>query len=290
MAAGNNYPTARPTTNNFPAIRQMLTAPDMMKVIKERIGEKAGAFTSSVLDLIGSDNKLMQCDPRLVVKEALKAAALDLPVSKTLGFAYVIPYKNKQGELIPQFQLGYKGFIQLAIRSGQFRHLNAGIVYEGEHIIVDRIKGTLTIEGEKTSDKAIAYFAYMQLLNGFEKAIGWSHERVIAHAKKFSKSFSFKDSVWQSDPDAMAVKTMLLQLKNFMPMSIEMQQAMIHDSDGEASFDANVAHEIGQNANQDIIDIDVSSALSEPTPEEMAEIHAREMAEASGDSEADPGF
>ena len=284
MAAGNNYPAARPAAgaNNFPAIRQMLTGPDMMKVVKERIGEKSGAFMSSVLDLIGSDNKLMQCDPRLIVKEALKAAALDLPVSKSLGFAYVIPYKGT-----PSFQLGYRGMLQLAIRSGQFKHLNAGVVYEGEHITEDRIKGTVEISGEKTSDKAIGYFAYMQLVNGFEKAVLWSREKVEAHAKKFSKTFG--SGPWQSDFDAMAKKTVLLQLKTYMPMSIEMQQAMIHDADGEASFDANVAHDIGQNANQEIIDI--GPGLSEPTPEEMAEIHAREMAEASGDSAgSEPGF
>lgn len=273
--------------SNFPAIRQQLTSPDMMKVVKERIGEKAGAFTSSVLDLIGSDNNLMQCDPRLVVKEALKAAALDLPVSKSLGFAYVIPYKNR-GQSVPQFQLGYRGMLQLAIRSGQFKHLNAGVVYEGEEVLEDRIKGTVEIIGKKTSDKAIGYFAYMQLVNGFEKAVLWSREQVTAHAKKFSKAFG--SGPWQSDFDAMAKKTVLLQLKTYMPMSIEMQQAMIHDSDGEASFDANVAHEIGQNANQDIIDIDVSPALSEPTPEEMAEIKAREMAEATGEPAGDPGF
>lgn len=280
--------------NNFPAIRQQLTSPDMLKIVQERIGEKAGTFMSSVLDLIGSDNYLMQCDPRLVVKEALKAAALDLPVSKSLGFAYVIPYKSK-GQPIPNFQLGYRGLIQLAIRSGQFRHLNTGVVYEGEHIIEDRIKGTLEISGEKTSESAVGYYAYMQLVNGFEKAIVWSRERVESHAKKFSKAFG--SGPWQSDFDAMAKKTVLLQLKTYMPMSIEMQTAMIHEAAGGPSFDAQTRIEIDENANSETIDIpaEPEAAGSDGLTEaEKAEIQAQEAAEAEeqvrAQMENGPGF
>ena len=282
--------------NNFPAIRAELTSPDVKKMVEDRIGKKAGTFITSVLDLIGSDNNLSSCNPKLVMKEALKAAGLDLPVSKTLGFAYVIPYNrsfkvgNKWEKVKePQFQMGYKGFIQLAIRTGQFKHLNAGMVYEGEEILEDRIKGTLEVTGKRTSDKAIGYFAYMQLVNGFEKAVVWSRDRVEAHAQRFSKTF--KDGPWQTDFDAMALKTLILQLKSYMPMSIEMQQAFINDAP-EYDFDSKVQANISENANQEVIDIEPDASQEEsldgePSEEEKAEIQAREIAEAQADG---PGF
>lgn len=269
--------------NNFPAIRKQLTAPNVMEMVQNRIGEKAGTFVSSVLDLIGSDNLLMNCDPNMVMKEALKAAALDLPVSKSLGFAYVIPYKGK-----PQFQMGYRGFIQLAIRTGQFRHLNADVIYEGETFVHDRIKGKVTIEGKPTSDKAIAYFGYMELCNGFEKTVVWTRDEVTAHAKRFSKSFSKPSSPWQSDFDSMAKKTMLLQLKSYMPMSVEMQSAMEGESTNTnpRAFDADVSNEIDGNANGEIIDIPSGGV----TAEEQAEIHASEVAEMEGGAELEPDW
>ena len=270
--------------SHLPAIRKTLTSDQMQATIRQRIGEKAGTFTTSLLDVIGDTPALQQCDTNLVVREALKAAALDLPISKTLGFAYVIPYKEK-GVQKPQFQCGYKGYIQLAIRTGQYRHLNAGVVYEGETMAEDRIKGTVEICGEKTSAKVVGYFAYMQLINGFEKAVAWTREQVKAHAERFSKSYAGSFSPWKTDFDAMAKKTMVLQLKNYMPMTIEMTQALTADrSDTRISVD----QEIEEQANSEYIDIDPGPGPEpdhvpddgEMTDEEKAEIRAMEAAEA----------
>jgi recombination protein RecT len=271
-------------SQNLPTIRKTLFSPNMQQTIQQRIGEKAGTFTTSLLDVIGDTPALQQCDPGLVVKEALKAAALDLPINKNLGFAYVIPYKEK-GVPKPQFQCGYRGYIQLAIRTGQYRHLNAGVVYEGEEMAEDRIKGTVEIYGKKTSDKVVGYFAYMQLINGFEKAVAWTKEQIQKHAKRFSKSYAGSSSPWKTDFDAMAQKTMLLQLVKYMPMTIEMSQAMAADhSDRRVSVD----QEIEQGANQEVIDIPVNDQepnhvpdAGEMTDEEKAEIRALEAAEAA---------
>jgi recombination protein RecT len=275
-------------TTNLPTIRKTLTSPNMQESIKQRIGEKAGTFTTSLLDVIGESPQLQQCDPALVVKEALKAAGLDLPINKNLGFAYVIPYKEK-GRMTPHFQMGYRGFIQLAIRTGQFRHLNAGAIYEGEDLDEDRIKGTVQITGKKKSDTAIGYFAYMQLTNGFEKAVAWTRDKVEAHAKRFSKSYAGGSSPWKTDFDAMACKTMILQLKSYMPMTIEMSQAVAadHAPDHQARVDA----EIDGN---DVMDIDIDDTPDpgqqepdhvpddgEMTDEEKAEIAAMEAKEAA---------
>lgn len=268
---------------NLPMIRRTLTGIKMQEVIKQRIGKKAGAFTTTLLDVIGATPALQACDPALVAMEALKAAALDLPINKNLGFAYVIPYKEK-GVSKPRFQMGYKGYLQLAIRTGQYKHLNAGMVYEGEEMIEDRIKGTLVIEGKRTSDKVIGYFSYMCLINGFEKAICWSVEQVKAHAKKFSKSFSSYSSPWKSDFDAMAQKTMLLRLVKYMPMSIEMSQALINDSaDNKRMQEPPEETEIidiglSQDADEPVGNIDDNGG--EMSDEEKKEIMEQEAVEA----------
>ena len=273
---------------NFPAIRKQLTGANIKSMVEARIGKKAGTFITSVLDLIGQDKNLIKCDPNLVVKEALKAAGLDLPISKTLGFAYVIPYKNQ-----PQFQMGYKGYIQLAIRTGQYKHLNAGEIYEGETIDVDRIRGTMTIYGQKTSDTVVAYFAYLELINGFEKAVVWTREQVEAHARRFSKSYGGKhDSPWETDFDAMAKKTMLLQLlPKYGPMTIELGQALEKDRGDYQDFEAKVR----ENANTEAIDITPEDTQKDHqgddmTDTEKAEIVAKEVAEAEADFDDDPGF
>lgn len=132
--------------------------------IKNSLKEKAGAFRSSILDLYSGDNYLQKCEPRDVVMECLKAASLDLPIVKSLGFAYIVPYNNR-----PTFIIGYKGLIQLAQRTGQYKTINAGIVYEGEYKGYDKLSGMIDISGERISDTVVGYFAYFQLLNGFEK-------------------------------------------------------------------------------------------------------------------------
>jgi len=261
--------------NNLPAIQNELMSPSIMSRLETRLGKKAGTFITSVLDLCGEDKTLAACDPKLVVKEALKAAGLDLPINKNLGFAYVIPYKG-----IPAFQLGFRGYIQLAIRTGQYRHLNAGIVYEGEEIIEDRIKGKIEIGGKKTSEKAIGYFAYMELLNGFNKAVAWSKDNVNAHAKRFSKSFASAVSPWKTDFDAMALKTMILQLKSYFPMTIEMSEAMAADH-SDSNFDSVTKTEIENNANSEVIDIPADeSGPDGMTDSEKAAIEAEEKAQA----------
>jgi recombination protein RecT len=283
--------------NNLPAIQRELENPGIVARINTRLGDKAGTFITSVLDLCGEDQALAECDPKLVIKESLKAAGLDLPINKNLGFAYVIPYKK-----IPSFQMGWKGYVQLAIRTGKYRHLNTGIVYEGEEMIVDRIRGTLEIGGKRTGDNPIGYYCYMELLNGFQKAIAWTKEKVEEHAKRFSKSYSYyldkkrgRKPVWVTDFDAMALKTMFLQLvPKYGPMTIEMSQAIAGDRSDFKGFDNQVSEEIQDNANEEIIDIPKNGDVVDAdfydgqalTDAEKAEIEHEEANAAM----AEPGF
>ena len=282
--------------NNLPAIRNMIQGDSIQTSIRARIGEKAGVFTTSLLDLIGEDKNLALCDPMLVVKQALKAAGMDLPINKNLGLAYVIAYKKKN-VYTPEFQMGWKGWVQLLIRTGQCKILNAGMVYEGEEILEDRIRGSIQIVGEKNSDKVIGYFAYMEILNGFNKTIAWTKDKVDAHAKRFSKSYGKGFSPWSSDFDQMALKTMILQLKSFFPVTIEMSTALASDR-GDVkglSFDGDVQQEIENNANQEVIDIpkDVDNALEEAAKkdEPMSEAEKKQIEKEEAETVAPgPGF
>ena len=242
--------------NALTVIQHEIESPDHMNRIKRRLGEKAGTFITSLLDVCADDQNLMKCNPKAIVKEAMKAAALDLPISKQLGFAYLIPY-NEKGVMTPHFQLGYKGYNQLAVRSGQYKHLNADAIYEGETVLVDKIRGTLEITGDAKSDKAIGFFAYMKLTNGFEKAIFWTREKVEDHARKYSKSFKKDTSPWKADFDGMACKTMLLQLvPKYGPMTIEMTMALESDAADFRGFDDNVNSQISQGSGSgDVIDV-----------------------------------
>jgi recombinase, phage recT family len=226
-------------------MKELVNNTALNKMFKDALKENSGAFLSSLIDLYNSDTNLQKCKAKDVIMEALKAATLKLPINKQLGFAYIVPYKD-----VPQFQLGYKGYIQLAMRTGQYQNLNAGIIYEGMEIKNNYLAGTIEIHGDKQSDNEIGYFAYFKLINGFEKCLYMSKEDITKHAQKFSKTYSFKGSSWQTNFSAMALKTVTrLLLSKYGILSTEMQTAITDEADQELS------KEIEQKANKTVIDI-----------------------------------
>lgn len=207
-------------------LNSLLNNGAIQQALKSTLDKNAGAFAASVMNLFNNDTLLQQCEPRAVLAEALKAAALKLPVEKQLGFAYIIPYKD-HGVPKPQFQLGYKGYIQLAMRTGEYRYINAGKVYEGELKSEDKLTGAVDISGERVSDKIIGYFAYIETLNGFSKTYYWSREKLTEHVKKYSKAFQKGSAIWRDNFDEMAIKTVLRNLlSHYGIMSIEMSSAL----------------------------------------------------------------
>jgi recombination protein RecT len=233
------------TTNGKPAVarpidklKNILAAESVQEQFKSVLAENAGAFVASIIDLYNTDRTLQMCDAKNVVMEALKAASLKLPINKQLGFSWIVPYKNKQGQYVPTFQLGYKGYIQLCMRTGAYRYINADVVYEGELVKHDKLTGEIEIDPEKrTGDKKVGYFAFIETLNGFRKTLYMSVEEVTKHAQQYSKSYGGKNSVWATDFDAMALKTCLrLLLSKYGVMSVEMQRAYIDDSGDTTSF------------------------------------------------------
>lgn len=224
---------------------------NVQKKFSEMLGKKAPAFITSVLQIVNSNDLLKKATPESVYNAAATAATLDLPINNNLGFAYILPYNQKQPDgtfkSVAQFQLGYKGFIQLAQRSGQFKTISATPIYEGQLIGENPLTGFEFDFTKKTSNVVIGYAAYFALLNGFEKTLYMPIEQVKAHSLKYSQTAKKGFGLWKDSFDDMAVKTVIkLLLSKFAPLSIEMQKAVIYDQaviedNGEATY---VDHEV----------------------------------------------
>jgi recombination protein RecT len=224
-------------------LKGMLESPAYKKKFEEMLGRKAAGFMSSIIAVTNNNNYLMKADPATVIGAAAQAAMLDLPINQSLGFAYIVPYKGAA-----QFQLGYKGYIQLAQRSGQYVDIGAKTVYEGELEYENRLLDKFKF-GDRTGDKVIGYLAYFRLTNGFEKMLFMTLDEMQAHAKKYSQSYKGGTDKWGlADFDVMAEKTVLKRLlSKFGPLSIEsvqMSQALSNDGgvismnkDGEFDVD-----------------------------------------------------
>lgn len=224
-------------------LKGMLEMPAYKNKFNEMLGKKAARFMSSIIAVANNNKLLAKAEPSTVIGAAAQAAMLDLPINQSLGFAYIVPYKGAA-----QFQLGYKGYIQLAQRSGQYVDIGAKTVFEGELEYENRLLDKFKF-GERTGDKVIGYLAYFRLTNGFEKMLFMELDEMIAHAKKYSKSYSGGTEKWGlAEFDVMAEKTVLKRLlSKYGPLSIEsiqMSQALSNDGgvismNKDGDFDVN---------------------------------------------------
>jgi recombination protein RecT len=190
--------------------------------------EKADMFMNNMLTLTDKDIKLQECDPGDLMRCALNAVALDLPLSKQLGLAYVIAYKGS-----PTFQVGYKGFIQLAIRTQAYKRINACEVREGE-IERNKFTGEIKFLKECPDAPVVGYMAYLLMHSGFEQSFYMSVEQVRDHAKKYSPSYKYSNTLWHTDEAKMATKTVLkLLLSQYGLLSPELQKALESDENIE---------------------------------------------------------
>jgi recombination protein RecT len=198
------------------------------------LGDGAPQFLSSVLTLANSDPKISALDPVKLYNTCLMAAALKLPVNSNLGHAYVVPYKGE-----PQLQIGWKGFVQLAQRSGQFKTIGVRAVHENEIGGIDSMTGEIVFDFKlEKQGKVVGYMAYFELLNGFKKNLYMTIKELESHAGKYSQTYKRKFGVWVDNFDAMAQKTVIkLLLNKFAPLSIEMQKAIeIDQSDDDGNY------------------------------------------------------
>lgn len=210
---------------------------DVKNKFREMLGKRATSFITSVLQITAQNQLLAKADPISVYQAAAMAATLDLPLNQNLGFAYIIPYTqsykddkgNWQKKQVAQFQLGYKGFIQLAQRSGQFKSIYASAIYEGQVVSENPLEG-YEFDFTKKSDVVIGYAARFKLLNGYEATWYMTIDQLKKHGGKYSKTFGSDKGLWNTDFEAMASKTVLkLLLSKFAPLSVDMQKAVMSD-------------------------------------------------------------
>lgn len=213
-------------------VKSMLSDTKIKKRFEELLGKKAQGFMSSIINVVNNNAELKQCEATTIIGSAAIAASLDLPIDPNLGFAYIIPYNTKiNGTYVKkaQFQLGYKGFVQLAMRTGMYKTISATPIYEGEIKSYNRITSEIEL-GEPESDVIVGYIAYFKLLNGFEKYLYMTKEEVANHADKFSKTYKNEYGIWKKDFDGMATKTVLKRLlSKYGMLSIEMNTALSTD-------------------------------------------------------------
>lgn len=222
-------------------ITNILRGVNVQKKFEEVLGKGANGFIGSLLSVVTNNKLLLDASPQTIMTAAMQAATLNLPINPNLGLAYIVPYKGEA-----QFQLGWKGFVQLAERTGQYKTINASVVYEGQIEDIDFITGEL-VKGKRTGDTVIGYVAYIEMLNGFQKTFYMTKEEVEQHARKYSQSYQKGYGPWKDNFDAMALKTVLkLLISKYGIMSIDMQtsnlnkameadQAVIRD-DGTADY------------------------------------------------------
>ncbi len=243
-------------TNKQLTVKSFFENDNVKKKFADLLGKKSQGFITSVLQVVNSNDLLVKASPESVYNAAATAATLDLPINNNLGFAYILPYNQKQKDgtfkTVAQFQLGYKGFKQLAQRSGQFLTMNETDVREGEIKNHNRLSGEMVFEwiqneAERQSKPIVGYVSYFKLLNGFEQTFYMPIEKLIAHSKKYSQTAKKGYGIWFDNNHEMCLKTVTkLNLSKNAPLSIEMQKAQVYDQavigdNGEAEY---VDHEV----------------------------------------------
>ena len=232
----------QPVVYSLQTFNKTITAPQTQRYLTDLLRERKGAFVSNLTALVANNADLQSCEPLTVMFAALKATGLNLPIEPSLGMAYVIPYKNNKRNITEaQFQIGYKGFQQLALRTGQYRRINTTDVRAGELVSRNRLTGEIVFDfigddAERLKTPVVGYVNYFVLLNGFESTFYMSKEEVEAHAQRYSQTYKSPydyikaKSKWTTDFDAMALKTVIkLNLSKNGVLSTELQDAIRAD-------------------------------------------------------------
>ena len=253
-------------------LESLLKSVSVKGKFEEILGKKTPGFISSILTVANMNKDLRACDPKTIIASAAIAASLDLPINPSLGFAHIVPYKGRA-----QFQMGWRGFVQLGIRSGQYEDMNASEVYEDEIESWNPITGELKFTDPKSwkmrdegkTEKVVGFMASFKLLNGFHKSAYMTKAQAMAHGKRFSQAFASPNAMWQKNPNAMCLKTIIkLLLSKWGIMSIEMQkaqrydQAVIKDMDGKEIEYADAV--LTEPAKAEPFDVDAQGDAIEP--------------------------
>lgn len=278
--------------SNLKLFNQQITDVRTQAYLQSVLGEKKNEFVNNCTALVANNVNLQKCEPTTIMFAALKATALDLPLDQNLGFAYVIPYENKKEQkCVAQLQFGYRAYVQLAIRSGQFKKINVTDVRQGELVGRDRRTGEMKfnwIEDEAARLKApiVGYLGYFRLINGYEKESYWSVDELKEHGMRYSQTFSSKyenvrnQSKWTTDFDMMCRKTVLKLMlnKGDAPLSVQVQQAIKFDQ--SVIRDENDKPEYIDNNVEEAVAVEVAEAANKTElPEENQPIGKQKQPE-----------
>lgn len=222
---------SKENNNEISSVKGLLSLDAYKKRFEEVLGKRAPQFMSSLISAVNSNADLANCQPQTVIHSALKAAVLDLPIESNFGFAHLVPYmNNKKGYKECQFQMGWKGYVQLALRTGMYKNINVVDVRENELKKWDPLTEELEIEfieddGEREKTKIIGYAGYFGLINGFEKKTYWPLKKLLSHAKQYSAQYrKYGTGNWKENQDAMCRKTVAKNMLNkWGILSVEMQ-------------------------------------------------------------------
>ena len=246
-------------------------------LLQNTLKENKGTFTTSLMELATSDEKLLQCAPNALMAEALKAASLHLPLNKQLGQWYILPFKN-HGVMTPTLVVGTKGYLQLAMRTGKYETINSDVVYEGELKGYDKVTGNLDLSGVRTSNVPIGYFAYMKMKNGFSKLLYMSLDEVCLYAKQYSPTVKFSEKATPATLKELALKQAASGVSdgvgwysNFESMALKTVLRRLLSKWGELSIE-----------NNDILNIDEAPSAEQQRDEEFAE--AKEVIEVDAET------
>lgn len=246
-------------------------------LLQNTLKENKGTFTTSLMELATSDEKLLQCAPNALMAEALKAASLHLPLNKQLGQCYILPFKN-HGVMTPTLVVGTKGYLQLAMRTGKYETINSDVVYEGELKGYDKVTGNLDLSGVRTSNVPIGYFAYMKMKNGFSKLLYMSLDEVCLYAKQYSPTVKFSEKSTPATLKELALKQAASGVSdgvgwysNFESMALKTVLRRLLSKWGELSIE-----------NNDILNIDEAPSAEQQRDEEFAE--AKEVIEVDAET------
>lgn len=223
------------------SLKALLNSPAVKKRFDDMLGSRSSSFLSSILSAVASNKGLTQCEPISIIQSAAIAASVDLPINASLGFAHIVPYKGSA-----QFQMGWKGFIQLALRSNQYVTINVTPVYTGQIKSHNFFTGEIELSSDEIKDfsfeNQIGYLLYFKLINGYEKYFYMTKDQCAAHGKKYSQSFKKGYGLWVDNFEAMALKTVAkLGLSKYGILSVEMQKAIeldqtVVDAKGEVVY------------------------------------------------------
>lgn len=290
-----------PAQQNITNFKKMVDGNYVQAQLKQVLKENAGTFATSLMEVYTNDKQLQACEPKLVIQEAIKAASLKLPLNKQLGYGYILVFNNWDKNLrkavpTPTFVPGYRAYIQLAMRTGQYKNINADVVFEGELLGKDKLSGAIDLSGEKTSDKVVGYFAHFELINGFSKTWYMSIEQVANFALTYApvfKGMKEKPTIdnlidlaneqikngpvqgqtgWKANFNAMAQKTVLRNLlSKYGFLSIEMMNTISMDE--KRDYDSAEEIRDTENAEQhQVVDVNKVIEDAEEVTEEQAPI------------------